>query len=256
MKIVAVLIAAAFLAYAQYRGLFVAPADRMMGDVYRILFVHVPAAWMAMLFYFLSFIGSLLYFIPSMGVVRGRAGSPPDLSEDPAWLVRAKYDRFAHASAEVGLVMNGLALLLGSLWGKPVWGVWWTWDPRLTTTALLFIMYAGYLILRRLIDDPERRAKVSSIVGLLIFLNVPLVYLSVKWWRSLHQVQSSPETMAPSMVLTLRLSALAFLAVGLVLLIFRLRLAKKEDKLEASDQALPVGSAGGSGAARREPPLL
>lgn len=210
MKIIAALIAAAFLAYAQYRGLFVAPADRMMGDVYRILFVHVPAAWMAMLFFFLSFIGC--------------AGTL--LRRGPTW------DRFAYSAAEIGLVMNGLALLLGSLWGKPVWGVWWTWDPRLTTTALLFVMYSGYLILRRLIEDPERRAKVSASVGLLIFLNVPLVYLSVKWWRSLHQVQSSPETMAPSMVLSLRLSTLAFLTVGLALLIFRLRLAQKEDALE------------------------
>src|SRR5262249_30050974 len=148
-----------FFALAQYWALVMAPPDRMMGEVYRILFVHVPAAWMAMLFYFFSFVGSLLYLIRRQG----------------------KWDRLALSSAEVGLVMNGLALCLGSLWGKPVWGVWWTWDPRLTTTALLFVLYAGYMILRKLLQDPERRAKLAAVVGLLIFFNVPIVYLSVKW---------------------------------------------------------------------------
>lgn len=199
-----------FFGYAQYQALFAAPPDRMMGDLYRILFVHVPAAWMAMLFFALSFVGSLGYLI----------------RRNFSW------DRLAEGSAEIGLVMTGLALALGSLWGKPVWGVWWTWDPRLTTTALLFFMYAGYLILRRLHQDPDRRAKVSSAVGLLIFLNVPIVYLSVKWWRSLHQVQSDPKTMAPEMVLPLRLNALALLALLLLLLYFRVRLARRQAGLE------------------------
>jgi len=212
-------IAAAFFAFAEYRGLFIVPPDRMMGDVYRILFVHVPSAWMSMLFFLLSFVGSAGYLI----------------RRSPAW------DRLSYCAAEVGLVMNGLALFLGSVWGKPTWGVWWTWDPRLTTTALLFVMYSGYLILRRLINDPDRRAKVAASVGLLIFLNVPLVYMSVKWWRSLHQVQSNPNSMDPSMVVSLRLSAFAFLAVCLLLLIFRLRLAKKEADLEERLSLPPEG---------------
>ncbi|MBF0491174.1 MAG: cytochrome c biogenesis protein CcsA [Deltaproteobacteria bacterium] len=210
MNILIALFVVAFLGFAEYRGLFIAPADGMMGDVYRILFVHVPAAWMALLFFTLSFVGSVAYLIRK----------------------KEKWDRFAYCAAEIGLLMNGLALLLGSLWGRPTWGVWWTWDPRLTTTALLFVMYSGYLVLRQLISDPERRAKVAASVGFLIFLNVPLVYLSVKWWRSLHQVQSSPNTMAPSMVVSLRLSAFAFLAMCLALLFFRLRLAKREALLE------------------------
>jgi heme exporter protein C len=204
-----------FLVVSQYWGLFLAPPDRMMGEVYRILFVHVPAAWMAMLFYCLSFLGSLLYLTRRNG----------------------KWDRLAFSAAEIGLVLNGLALALGSLWGKPVWGVWWTWDPRLTTTALLFVMYAGYLILRRLLQDPERRAKLSAAVGLLIFFNVPLVYLSVKWWRSLHQIQSSPETMAPEMVLALRMNAVALLALCLLLLYFRIGLAKRKEILEEREAA-------------------
>jgi heme exporter protein C len=206
----------AFLAVSQYWGLFVAPPDQMMGDLYRILYVHVPAAWMTMIFFFLSFVGSLAFLIRKT----------------------ERWDRFAWCTAEIGVVLNGLALALGSLWGKPVWGVWWTWDPRLTTTALLFVMYAGYLILRRLITDEDRRARVSAAVGLLIFLNVPIVYMSVKWWRSLHQMQSSPETMDPSMVLPLRLNALALLAISLVFLMVRLRLAKRTAAIEAKE-ALP-----------------
>ncbi len=200
----------ASLALAQYWGLAVAPPDRMMGDVYRILFVHVPAAWMSLLLFFLSFVGSLVYLF----------------RKNLFW------DRLAHSAAEIGVVLTGLALILGSIWGKPTWGIWWTWDPRLTTTALLFILYSGYLILRRLLEDPEKRARLAASTGLLIFLNVPIVYLSVRWWRSLHQVQSSPGTMAPQMVLALRLNALALLACCLFFLFLRMRLEKRRQALE------------------------
>lgn len=210
--------ALAFYAFAQYQALAVVPPDRMMGDIYRILFIHVPAAWISFVFFFLSFIGSAGYLS----------------SRKPA------FDRLASCSAEIGLVLTGLTLALGSLWGKPIWGVWWTWDPRLTTTALLFILYAGYLMIRKLIDDPDRRAKLSAVVGLLVFLNVPIVYLSVKWWRSLHQVQSSPETMAPEMVLTLRMNALALLFLGILFLVARMNIAKRQDQLDERDTQPPL----------------
>lgn len=199
------------LAMAHYASLFVAPPDAMMGDVYRILYIHVPSAWMAMLFFTASFVGSLGFL----------------LRKKPFW------DRLAVSAAEIGLIMTGLALALGSLWGRPVWGVWWTWDPRLTTTAVLFLLYAGYLMIRGLVADPDRRAKVAAAVGLLVYLNVPIVYLSVKWWRSLHQVQSSPSTMAPEMVMILRANALALLAVLLVLLFFRMRLERRRSEMES-----------------------
>lgn len=197
---------AGLLGVAHYWGLVIVPPDRMMGDLYRILFVHVPCAWMALLFFFLNCVGSIGFL----------------LRRRPAW------DRFAASAAEIGLVMTGLALALGSLWGKPVWGIWWTWDPRLTTTALLFIMYAGYLLVRRLLEDPERRATIAAALGLLIFLDVPIVYLSVKWWRSLHQIQSSPQTMAPEMVFALRFNALALLAACCLMLVGRMRVAKAQ----------------------------
>ncbi len=199
-----------FFGFAQYRGLFIAPTDGMMGEVYRILFVHVPSAWMTLLFFFFSFTGSLAYLITS----------------------KSKYDRFSYCTAELGLYLNILTLFLGSVWAKPTWGVWWTWDPRLTTTTLLFVMYSGLLVLRQMIGDPERRAKVSASVGLLIFINVPIVYMSVRWWRSIHQIQSTPKNMDPDMAFTMRLSAFAFLAVCLALLWFRMRLAKRESEIE------------------------
>ncbi|MDO8644474.1 MAG: cytochrome c biogenesis protein CcsA [bacterium] len=218
MKILIVLILVLFFAVAQFWGLKVAPADRDMGDVYRILFVHVPAAWNALLFFFLNFIACLVTLI----------------KKDRAW------DRLAHAAAEVGLTLTGLALMLGSIWGRPTWGVWWTWDPRLTTTAILFILYSGYLILRKLIEDPEKRAKMTSGIGILLFLNVPIVYLSVRWWRTLHQVQSSPSTMDPNMVLALRLNAFAFLGIALFFLVSRIRLAQKQASLEESHSMPPA----------------
>ncbi|MBI4238388.1 MAG: cytochrome c biogenesis protein CcsA [Deltaproteobacteria bacterium] len=212
-----VVVAFSALAYANYWGLTQAPADRLMGDVYRILYVHVPAAWMALLCYFTNFIVSIGYLLQR----------------------RAAWDHVAEATAEVGVVFTALALTLGSIWGKPTWGVWWTWDPRLTTTALMCILYTGYLVLRQLMDDPERRAKVSAGVGLLVFLNVPIVYLSVKWWRSLHQVQSSPSTMDPQMVYGLRLGAFAMLAVAIVFVIARTRLAQRRAAGEAARFAPP-----------------
>lgn len=215
--IVAVIASLLFFGLSQYWGLVKAPPDQMMGDVYRILFVHVPAAWNAFLCFFVSFIACILYLIRRT----------------------AHWDRLAHSTIEVGVVLTGLTLILGSIWGKPTWGVWWTWDPRLTTTALLFILYCGYLMLRRLLPDPVRRARLSAAVGTFIFLNVPIVYFSVKWWRSLHQVQSSPETMAPEMVLALRMNAIAILAVATLFVISRVRLAKRETVIEEWEATPP-----------------
>jgi len=210
-----------FFASAQYWGLRIAPPDKTMGDVYRILFVHVPAAWNALFFLVLSFFSCLLYLF----------------RKNLLW------DRLAESSAELGTVLTGITLALGSLWARPTWGVWWTWDPRLTTTALLLILYLGYLILRRLVEDPIRRARVAASLGILIFLNVPVVYFSVKWWRTLHQVQSSPETMAPEMVIPLRLNALALLGLSLLFLAWRMRIAARKTRLEERE-ALPPKSTG------------
>jgi heme exporter protein C len=184
-------VAVVALAGAQAFGFLASPPDRDMGHLQKIMYVHVPAAWIAMIAFFAVFVASLLYL----------------------WRRQQRYDLFAAAAAEVGLVLTGLTLALGSIWGRPTWGVWWTWDPRLTSTAILFMIYAGYVALRGFTDEPERRARWSAAIGILAFLNVPIVYMSVRWWRSLHQIQSSPETLDPMYTLALRMNAVAFLLV-------------------------------------------
>jgi heme exporter protein C len=148
-------------------GLVTSPPDVAMGDSVRIMYVHVPSAWLAYLAFGVTALCSLLYLWK-----RTRSLS---------------LDRFAGASAEIGVLFTGLALVTGMLWGRPTWGVYWTWDARLTSTALLFLLFLGYLAIRRLPAPPEVRAKRAAIAGLIAFVDVPIVHLSVEWWRSLHQ---------------------------------------------------------------------
>ena len=191
-------------------GLFVVSPDRLQGDVQRLMYVHVPAAWLAFLAFFIVFLMSVLYLIQR------------DL----------KWDRVAHASAEIGVVFTVLTLALGSMWGKPTWGVWWTWDPRLTTTAIMLAIYVGYLAIRSFADDPDKRARWAAIVGIIGFANVPIVYLSVIWWRTLHQPPSSPRSVSPEILWTLLFNLLAFTLVYVYLMMRRIRLAKIEGELE------------------------
>jgi heme exporter protein C len=162
-----------------------------MGDVQRIMYVHVPQVWMALLAVTLNCGCSVAYLFKN------------------SW----KTDALAEASAEVGVFFGAVGISLGSIWGRPTWGVWWAWDPRLTTAAILLVAYAGYLALRRFVEDPERRAVWSAVTAIVAYVDVPLIWYSVQWWRSLHQVQSSPRTVDPQMVLVLRWHAFAFLAL-------------------------------------------
>jgi heme exporter protein C len=191
-------------------GLFVVSPDRLQGDVQRLMYVHVPAAWLAFLAFFVVFLMSVLYLIQR------------DL----------KWDRVANASAEIGVVFTVLTLALGSMWGTPTWGVWWPWDPRLTTTAIMLAIYVGYLAIRSFADDPDKRARWAAIVGIIGFANVPIVYLSVIWWRTLHQPPSSPRSVSPEILWTLLFNLLAFTLVYVYLMMRRVRLAKLEGELE------------------------
>ena len=159
-----------FFAVAQVSAFLLSPADRDMGHLQKIMYVHVPAAWIAFAAFFIVFVYSVLYL----------------------WKRQAKHDLIAASAAEVGTVFTALTIVLGSVWGKPTWGVWWTWDPRLTTTAILLLIYVGYVALRSFTDEEERRARWSAAVGIVGFINVPIVYMSVQWWRTIHQVQSTP----------------------------------------------------------------
>src|SRR5712691_3910330 len=185
--------AAAAFVVASVMALFWAPTDAVQGDVYRILYVHVPSAWLA----YLAFV---VVFIASLGWL---------------WTKRPVFDAVAVASAEIGVLFTGLALVAGSIWAKPTWGVWWTWEPRLVTTAVMFAMYVGYLLLRGLETDFARRATRAAILGVIFVIDVPIVHLSVLWANSLHQLPTvlraggSP-ALDSSMLLTLMVSLGAY----------------------------------------------
>jgi len=187
------IVAAAAALLATSMALAWAPTDAVQGDVYRIMYVHVPSAWLA----YLAFV---VVFLASIGWL---------------WSRRPIFDAIAVSSAEIGVLFTGLALVAGSIWAKPTWGVWWTWEPRLITTAVMFVMYVGYLLLRGLSTDFERRATRAAILGAVLVLDVPIVHLSVLWANSLHQLPTvlraggSPALDA-SMLLTLIISVAAF----------------------------------------------
>ncbi len=148
-------------------GLWGAPPDEVQGDAQRLMYLHVPAAWIVYLAYGVTSIASALWLWRR--------------TRSPVW------DRVAGASAELGVMFTALTLVIGSLWGRPVWGVWWAWDARLVTTAVLFFLYLGYLALRQVPAAPDTRAKRCAIAALIAFVDVPIVHFSVEWWRTLHQ---------------------------------------------------------------------
>jgi heme exporter protein C len=187
------LLAVASSLIATFMALVWAPTDAVQGDVYRIIYVHVPLAWLAYLAFFVVFLASL------------------------GWLLtkRPWFDALAVASAEVGVLFTGMFIVAGSIWAKPTWGVWWTWDPRLVTTAIMFMMYVGYLLLRSVSNDFARRATRAAVVGVIAVIDIPIVHLSVLWMNSLHQLPTvlraggSPSLDA-AMGVTLGISVIAF----------------------------------------------
>ena len=197
-------------------GLWITPPDVVQGQLVRLIYVHPPVAWVAYLAYGVTSIGSILYLWK-----RTR---------------NLKWDLLAAASAEVGVVFTGLTLITGSIWGRPAWGVWWTWDARLTTTALLFVLYLGYLALRRVPADSHQRAVRSSIAGLIAFIDVPIVHQSVVWWRTLHQGATvlnpslSPKIHG-EMAMTLLLGFISFTFVYAWMLMHRYQIAILEQKV-------------------------
>jgi heme exporter protein C len=207
----------ASMALLAWLGLDVAPPDAVQGDAARLMYVHVPAAWLAYLAFTVSAVCSLLYLWP-----RTRS---------------LAYDRLAGSSAEVGVIFCGLTLLLGSIWGKPIWGTWWVWDARLVTTAILFFLYLGYLALRRLPDDPAVRARRCAVAAIVAAVDIPIVHFSVDWWRTLHQDgtvfrRDLDVQIEGTMAWTLLWGVIAFTILYAYLVLRRNELAELEERAE------------------------
>jgi len=206
------------LLVGSYFGLFVAPPEHYMGDVQRIMYVHVPTAWNAMLAMTFAFGAAIVFLFTS------------------DW----KWDARMEAGIEVGVLLAFLLCCQGAIWAKPTWGVWWDWDPRLTTTAVLLLGFAGILALRRFIDDPVKRGAWSAVATIIAYVDVPIVYFSVRWWNSLHQQQSSPATVSPQFYLPLRVNAFGvlFLMAGFIMLRSRLASRRLATELAPPPQEL------------------
>ena len=192
----------------------VAPtADRLSGgDVQRIFYFHVGIAWIAGLAMFVTFISSILY------LARGE---------------QRKYDIVAAASVEIGVVFGFMVLLSGMLWARPVWNTWWTWDPRLTTTAITEFIYIAYLMLRGAVDDPQRRARYSAVYGIIGFVSVPITYFSTRWFQTIHPDlgQTPGFGLTASMRPPMFVAIITFTLIYLVLLIIRTRVERSADEV-------------------------
>jgi heme exporter protein C len=193
-------------------GFLYAPREAVQGNVQRIMYLHVPSVLTAYLAFGLVLLGSIAYLA----------------TRRPGW------DRLAGSAGEIGVLFTGLTIVSGSIWGKPTWGTWWTWDARLTSTAVLFCVYVGYLLLRSLIEDPEARARYAAVVGILGAVNIPIVHFSVKWWRALHQPSTilgpEPSPIDPAIGLALFVNWMAFTLLFAYFLSRRMEIARLEEQ--------------------------
>ncbi|OYT99768.1 MAG: heme ABC transporter permease [Burkholderiales bacterium PBB1] len=207
-----------------YVGLLVAPVDAQQGDAYRIIFIHVPAAWMSMVIYL------AMAFWAAMGLIfNARLGA-----------------MLATALAPSGALMTFIALWTGALWGKPTWGTWWVWDARLTSELVLLFLYIGFMSLHAAIDDPRRADRAAALLALVGAVNVPIIYFSVKWWNTLHQGASisfsKGATIATPMLLGMLVMALAFWAYAIAMALARLRVVILEREQHAQWARAELGA--------------
>lgn len=197
------LLGAGCLIAGSYFGIFVAPPEHFMGNVQRIMYVHVPTAWSDMLAMTYAVVFAALFLFTG------------------SW----KWDALTEGSIEVGVLLAFLLCCQGAIWAKPTWGVWWDWDPRLTTTAVLLFAFLGILALRRFVDDPMKRAVWSSVATIIAYVDVPIVYFSVKWWNSLHQQQSNLSTVSKDFLIPLLTNGFGMLFFIAFLMSVRARVA-------------------------------
>jgi len=190
------------------------PMERTMGNVQRIFYFHVPSAMVSFLAFFICFLASVAYLITR----------------------RRGLDIAAAAAAEIGVVFCSVVLITGPIWAKPIWGIWWTWDARLTTTLVLWLIYVAYLMLRAYLPEGARRANLAAVVGILGFLDVPIVYMSIRWWRTQHPAPvimgGKGSGLAPDMVLTFRVCMVAILCLFVALLLRRIVVELLQDEVD------------------------
>lgn len=196
-----------------YMTFVYAPPERFMGDLQRLMYFHIASAWAAMLAFFVVFATGIGYLVTR----------------------RTAFDHVAVASAEVGVFFTTLVLITGPIWARPVWNTWWTWDPRLTTTLILWFIYIAYLLLRSSIADDARRRVVASIFGIIGFADVPIVHFSVTWWRSIHPnlFSGGSINMDPAMTRALMVNGIAFVLLYALLTWLRVRLEAVRDEAAA-----------------------
>ncbi|HEU0020386.1 MAG TPA: cytochrome c biogenesis protein CcsA [Dehalococcoidia bacterium] len=209
-----VVLGAALMLADVYLIFMVAPTDSVLGDVQRIFYFHVPMALTSFLAFSVVFVASILYLVQR----------------------HQRWDRLAHAAAETGVVYVTLALLTGIIWARPVWGTWWQWEPRLTTTLILWLIYVAYLMIRAYAPNRTQGARYAAVVGIVGFVDVPIVYYSVQWWRSIHPSAvvgplAEAGALEPVMLGILLFSCLTFLVLYLYLVVERTALRGLEDQV-------------------------
>ena len=207
---------AALLGYGFYQAMYVAPMEATMGNIQRIFYWHVPAGWNAFLFLFVSFVASIVY-------LASRRNHP---------LRAMGADALALASAEMGVVFSTVVLVTGPLWARPVWGIWWTWDARLTSMFVLWLIYVSYLLLRRFAAGEQMRS-LAAVVAIFGYLDVPIVYMSTRWWRTQHPGPViGGGGLDPSMWPALLTNMAAWLAWGILLTSLRYTVERRRQLAE------------------------
>ncbi|MEP7357854.1 MAG: cytochrome c biogenesis protein CcsA [Anaerolineales bacterium] len=217
LKILNILAAGLMLA-ATALVFFYAPQERQMGEVQRIFYFHVPSAFMSFMAFFVTLVAGVAYLV----------------NRKPVW------DQVASASVEIGLFFTISAMVSGAVWARPIWNTWWTWDPRLTTYTIMALIYVAYLMLRQGIEDPDRRARFAAVYGIVGFISVPITFMSIRWWRTIHPViigatdagAKGQFDMTPAMTQVLLFSLLAFTVLYVAFLFNRLRLSRLQDRVE------------------------
>ncbi|MEJ5200275.1 MAG: cytochrome c biogenesis protein CcsA [Anaerolineae bacterium] len=211
------LVSAALMLAAAFGALAVAPnAAGLTPDetaAQRIIYFHVPSAWLSMLAFGVTTIASIAYLVRSQRF----------------------WDGVAVSSAEIGLAFTLAATASGSFWAKPAWNTWWTWDPRLTTYTIMFLLYVAYFMLRSAMEDPARRARFAAVYGIFAFLSVPITFMSIRWWRTIHPVlmDSKDFGLSRGMLPVFFFSLIAFTVFYVVLLIYRVRLERTREQVDA-----------------------